>query len=40
LNFTKFLVCRDGTIVNRFEPPVKPESEEMTRAIEVELKKK
>ena len=39
-NFTKFLVTRDGTIVNRFEPDVEPESAEMVKAIEAELKKK
>ncbi len=39
-NFTKFLVARDGTVVNRFEPAVKPESPEMIKAIEAELKKK
>jgi glutathione peroxidase len=39
-NFTKFLVGRNGEIVNRFEPAVKPESAEMTRAIEAELQKK
>jgi glutathione peroxidase len=38
-NFTKFLISRDGQIVNRFEPEVKPESEEVTKAIEAELKK-
>jgi glutathione peroxidase len=38
-NFTKFLISKDGEIVNRFEPKVKPESEEMTKAIEAELKK-
>jgi glutathione peroxidase len=37
-NFTKFLVGRDGAIVGRFEPKVKPD--EMTQAIETELKKK
>ena len=36
-NFTKFLIARDGEIVQRFEPKVKPE--QMTRAIETELKK-
>jgi glutathione peroxidase len=36
-NFTKFLVNRDGHIVNRFEPKVKPA--EMSDAIEAELKK-
>jgi len=39
-NFTKFLVGRNGEVVGRFEPKVKPESEEMTGAIEAELKKK
>jgi glutathione peroxidase len=38
-NFTKFLVGRDGTVVARFESPVKPESPEMVKAIEAELKK-
>jgi glutathione peroxidase len=39
-NFTKFLVSRDGEIVNRFEPKVKPESEELTKAVEAQLDKK
>ena len=38
-NFTKFLIGRDGEIVQRFEPKVTPESKEMTQAIEAELKK-
>jgi glutathione peroxidase len=38
-NFTKFLLSKDGEIVGRFEPKVKPESEEMVQAIEAELKK-
>src|SRR5262249_44568277 len=38
-NFTKFLISRDGKIAARFEPKVKPESKEMTEAIEAELKK-
>jgi glutathione peroxidase len=38
-NFTKFLIGRDGKIVSRFEPGVKPESETVTGAIETELKK-
>jgi glutathione peroxidase len=38
-NFTKFLIGRDGQIVGRFEPAIKPESEQMTKAIETELKK-
>ncbi|HMC67401.1 MAG TPA: glutathione peroxidase [Gemmataceae bacterium] len=39
-NFTKFLIGRNGEIAARFEPAVKPESKEMTRAIEAELDKK
>src|ERR1041385_9153913 len=33
-NFNKFLIGRDGHIIGRFEPPVKPESPEVTQAIE------
>jgi glutathione peroxidase len=33
-NFGKFLVGRDGKIVKRFEPGVKPESPEVVQAIE------
>ena len=36
-NFTKFLVGRDGKILNRFSSGVKPDSEEMTKAIEAAL---
>ena len=36
-NFTKFLVGRDGKIVARFDSKVKPDSEEMTKAIETAL---
>jgi glutathione peroxidase len=39
-NFTKFLVSRDGEIVNRFEPRVSPDSAEMKTAIEAALAKK
>jgi glutathione peroxidase len=39
-NFTKFLISRNGEIVARFEPGVKPESEKVTKAIEAELAKK
>jgi glutathione peroxidase len=39
-NFTKFLISRDGEIVNRFEPKVEPKSDEVIKAIEVELGKK
>ncbi len=36
-NFTKFLVGKDGKIVQRFESKVTPESPEMTGAIEQAL---
>jgi glutathione peroxidase len=39
-NFTKFLISRQGQIVNRFESKVKPESPEVTGAIEAQLAKK
>jgi glutathione peroxidase len=39
-NFTKFLLGRNGEIANRFEPGVKPESDEVVKAIEAELAKK
>jgi len=39
-NFTKFLIGRNGEIVARFESKVKPESAEVTKAIEAELAKK
>ncbi len=38
-NFTKFLVDRQGQVVQRFEPKVTPDSKEMTEAIEALLKK-
>jgi glutathione peroxidase len=38
-NFTKFLISKEGQIVARFEPKVKPESKEMSEAIETELRK-
>ena len=37
-NFTKFLVDRNGRVIARFESPVKPESPEVTAAIEKALK--
>jgi glutathione peroxidase len=37
-NFTKFLVDRDGKVVQRFESAVKPDSNELVSAIEKELK--
>jgi glutathione peroxidase len=36
-NFTKFLIGRDGKIVARFDSKVKPDSEEVTKAIEAAL---
>jgi glutathione peroxidase len=39
-NFTKFLVSRDGKVVARFEPRVKPDDKKVIKAIETELKKK
>lgn len=38
-NFTKFLVSKDGEVVNRFEPRVSPDDKKVTEAIEAELKK-
>ena len=38
-NFTKFLVGRNGEVVARFEPKVKPDPQEVVKAIEAELKK-
>jgi glutathione peroxidase len=37
-NFTKFLVDRDGNVISRFEPKVKPDDPEVTAAIEKALK--
>jgi glutathione peroxidase len=39
-NFTKFLISRDGQVVGRFEPNVKPDSPELNKAIEKELQAK
>ena len=36
-NFTKFLIGRDGKIAARFDSKVKPDSPEMTQAIETAL---
>ena len=36
-NFTKFLVDRNGTVIQRFEPEVTPDSKEVTEAIEPTL---
>lgn len=38
-NFEKFLIAKDGRIVKRFRSKVKPESEELTAAVEAELAK-
>ncbi len=37
-NFTKFLVDRNGNVVQRFEPAVTPDSKEVISAIEKQLK--
>jgi len=37
-NFGKFLVDRNGKVVKRFEPPVKPDAPEIVKAVEEELK--
>jgi len=39
-NFEKFLIGRNGQIVARFAPQVKPDSDEVIKAIETELAKK
>ncbi len=39
-NFEKFLVGRDGQVINRFKPATKPETTEIVSAIEAELAKK
>lgn len=39
-NFEKFLINRDGEIAARFRTRVNPQSEEVTKAVEAELKKK
>jgi glutathione peroxidase len=39
-NFAKFLVSREGVVVRRFKPTVKPDAKAVTEAIETELKKK
>jgi glutathione peroxidase len=39
-NFEKFLIGRDGQIVNRFKPKTKPDAPEVVQAIEAELAKK
>ena len=38
-NFEKFLIGRNGQIVARFAPKVKPDSDEVIKAIETELAK-
>jgi glutathione peroxidase len=37
-NFTKFLVDRNGKVIQRFEPDVEPSSKEMVGAVEKALK--
>jgi len=37
-NFNKFLISKDGKIINRFKPKDKPESETVIKAVEKALK--
>jgi len=37
-NFTKFLVDRNGRVIQRFEPAVEPDSKEIEAAVEAALK--
>jgi glutathione peroxidase len=39
-NFTKFLMGRDGKVLNRFESKVKPDAPELTQAVEAALASK
>jgi len=39
-NFTKFLVSRDGKIINRFDSKVTPDSPQVTQAVEAALASK
>jgi glutathione peroxidase len=39
-NFTKFLIGRDGQVIDRFEPRVKPDDPKVITAIETALKAK
>ena len=39
-NFTKFLVDRNGTVVERFESAVTPDSKEVVSAVEKQLANK
>ena len=39
-NFEKFLVGRDGKVAARFKPGVKPQTDQIVKAIETELEKK
>jgi glutathione peroxidase len=39
-NFTKFLVDRNGNLMQRFEPEVEPLSKELVSAVEAAVKKK
>lgn len=39
-NFEKFLVDREGQLINRFAPRTKPSDEDLVKAVEAELAKK
>ena len=38
-NFEKFLISREGNVVQRFRSGIEPESETLVRAVEKELSK-
>jgi len=39
-NFEKFLISRDGKVVARFKTGIEPDSDEVVKAVETEIKKK
>jgi glutathione peroxidase len=39
-NFEKFLIGRDGQVKARFSPRMKPDADEVVKAVEAELAKK
>ena len=39
-NFGKFLIARDGTVVQRFSPKTAPDAADVTAAVEMALKAK
>lgn len=39
-NFGKFLIAKDGTVLKRFEPQTKPDSDDVSKAVEAALAQK